>query len=32
MQALTKTAGGIGNVEFRDIPEPIPGRWRLKLG
>jgi len=31
MQALMKISRGVGNVELRDIPEPIPGSEEVKV-
>jgi len=31
MQALVKFAGGQGNMELREVPEPFPGRGEVKV-
>jgi threonine dehydrogenase-like Zn-dependent dehydrogenase len=31
MQALVKTAAGPGNMELRDVPEPLPGSGEVKV-
>ena len=31
MQAVVKTARGIGNVELREVPEPAPGLGQVKI-
>lgn len=31
MKALVKTKKGVGHIEVRDVPEPVPGRGEVKI-
>lgn len=31
LKALVKTAKGVGNVEIKNIPEPVPGPGQVKI-